>query len=302
MTATHRQSRYRLGVLGGDLLVILGVSMLAGWVAGWPLVVPSRTEALQGSAMRLIGTAIGLVWVLMIFGFSGYSRRRLGVGTQEYTAVLLATTATAGCTAFFAYLTWTDLPRDFFLTLFSAGLVGLGLWRYSARRIVRALRVRNAYVVPTVVLGGRAEVERVLQIFEREPWAGYAVQGVVLTDDTSAYAEVDAVLGYPVVGLTTDVRELLERLETQTLVIASTGGMGGMGVRRLMWQLEASDLDIVVAPYFNDLDSARIDVRPIAGLPLLSLRNPSSPARTAAQARRRRGPARWRCWCSSRRC
>ena len=70
------------------------------------------------------------------------------------------------------------------------------------------------------------------------------------------------------------MRDTLNRLETQTLVIASAGGVGGMGVRRLMWQLEDSDIEIVVAPYFNDLDSNRIDVRPLAGLPLLALRQP----------------------------
>ena len=91
----------------------------------------------------------------MIFGFSGYSRRRLGAGTQEYSSILLATTATAGTTAFFAYLTWTNVPRDYYLPVFGVGLACLGVWRYTARRIVRAMRVRNAYVVPTVVLGGR---------------------------------------------------------------------------------------------------------------------------------------------------
>ena len=227
--------------------------------------------------MRLLGTGVGLVWLAMIFCFSGYSRRRLGAGTQEYTAILLASTATAGLTAFFAYLTWTNVPRDYYLTVFATGLAGLGLWRYSARRIIRAMRVRNAYVVPTVVLGGRLEVERVLRIFEREPWAGYAVQGVVLIDAADGEAilgVVDEVGGYPVVGRSADVRDTLAQLETQTLVIASTGGVGGMGVRRLMWQLEDSDIEIVVAPYFNDLDSNRIDVRPLAGLPLLALRQP----------------------------
>ncbi len=284
VTATHKQSRYRLGVLVGDVLVIVGASVLAGWMAEWPLVVPSRTDALRGTSMRLVGTAIGLTWLVMIFGFSGYSRRRLGAGTQEYSSVLLATTATAGTTAFVVYLTWTNVPRDYFLPVFGAGLVGLGVWRYSARRVVRAMRVRNAYVVPTVVLGGRVEVERVLRIFERESWAGYAVQGVVLTDEpfptgpgdveVTSPEDLDEVRGYPVVGRSTDVRDTLDRLETQTLVIASTGGVGGMGVRRLMWQLEDSDIEIVVAPYFNDLDSNRIDVRPLAGLPLLALRQP----------------------------
>ena len=61
-----------------------------------------------------------------------------------------------------------------------------------------------------------------------------------------------------------------------------------------MWQLEDSDIEIVVAPYFNDLDSNRIDVRPLAGLPLLALRQPefTGPQRllkrvTGAAARRR---------------
>ena len=66
-------------------------------------------------------------------------------------------------------------------------------------------------------------------------------------------------------------------------------------------ELEDSDIEIVVAPYFNDLDSNRIDERPLAGLPLLALRQPefTGPQRCPSASR---APvlAAVRCWCSPR--
>jgi exopolysaccharide biosynthesis polyprenyl glycosylphosphotransferase len=281
ITATNKMARYRIAVLVGDVLTLVGVSYLAGAVAGWPTRVSSSWASLDGATMRGLGTAIAVVWLVALFVFSGYSRKRIGAGTDEYAAVALATTATAGLTAMVAYVTWTDVPRGYVLVLFGGGLVGLGLWRFGSRRIVRAIRLRDAYVIPTVLLGTQPEVERVMSVLNREAWAGYAVQGVVITDSDDD--PPDEVRGVPVVGTTTTVKQILEELETQTLIVASTGGVSSMGLRRLMWQLEDSDIEVVVAPAFTDVAGARIHVRPVAGLPLLQLRQPdfTGPQRVA---------------------
>lgn len=272
ITASNKMARYRIGVLIGDVVSMVAASVAAGAASGWPTTVSSSSALLDGVSMQVFGTAIAVAWLGALFVFSGYSRKRIGAGTDEYAAVVLATTATAGLTAMVAYLTWTDLPRDYVLVAFATGLVALGTWRFSSRRIVRAIRLRDAYVIPTVLLGTQPEVERVMSVLNREAWAGYAVQGVVITDSEDEAPE--EVRGVPVVGTSTTVKPILEELETQTLIIASTGGVSSMGLRRLMWQLEDSSIEVVVAPAFTDVAGARIHVRPVAGLPLLQLRQP----------------------------
>ena len=41
ITASNKMARYRLGVLAGDVLVLVGVSLLAGAASGWPETVRS---------------------------------------------------------------------------------------------------------------------------------------------------------------------------------------------------------------------------------------------------------------------
>ena len=47
-------------------------------------------------------------------------------------------------------------------------------------------------------------------------------------------------------------------------------------MRSLVWDLEADDVQVIMAPGVTDVSSERIRVRPVAGLPLLHLDRPRS--------------------------
>jgi len=48
-----------------------------------------------------------------------------------------------------------------------------------------------------------------------------------------------------------------------------TGGMTGSDLRSLTWRLEGSGVAVMVAPTVAGLAGPQLDVRPVAGLPLL---------------------------------
>jgi exopolysaccharide biosynthesis polyprenyl glycosylphosphotransferase len=50
--------------------------------------------------------------------------------------------------------------------------------------------------------------------------------------------------------------------------------MNGAALRRLAWQLEKDDVELVVAPALMDVAGPRISIRPVAGLPLLHVDHP----------------------------
>jgi lipopolysaccharide/colanic/teichoic acid biosynthesis glycosyltransferase len=63
-------------------------------------------------------------------------------------------------------------------------------------------------------------------------------------------------------------------------VIFLAGGAFDSGdrVRRLVWELEDRDIQVVIAPSVTDVSSDRVSVRPVGGLPLIHLENPRSEA------------------------
>ena len=60
-------------------------------------------------------------------------------------------------------------------------------------------------------------------------------------------------------------------------------------MRRLAWELEHEDVQVVIAPSVTDVSSERVSVRPVGGLPLIHLEKPRSQAAvTPGQAHLRR--------------
>jgi exopolysaccharide biosynthesis polyprenyl glycosylphosphotransferase len=59
-----------------------------------------------------------------------------------------------------------------------------------------------------------------------------------------------------------------------TVAVLACPEMDGFALRRLAWQLEKDDTDLVVAPALTDVAGPRTSIRPVAGLPLLHVDHP----------------------------
>jgi len=66
-----------------------------------------------------------------------------------------------------------------------------------------------------------------------------------------------------------------------TLAVADSGTFPGPALRALAWDLEGTGVDLIVAPAVTEVAGPRISVRPVAGIPLLHVEEPSlsGPAR-----------------------
>ncbi len=74
-------------------------------------------------------------------------------------------------------------------------------------------------------------------------------------------------------------------------------------LRRIAWELEERDVQVVVAPSVTDVSAERVRVRPVGGLPLMHIDKPARGARlTCRQARASTSSGRSRCSCCSLRC
>ena len=58
------------------------------------------------------------------------------------------------------------------------------------------------------------------------------------------------------------------------MAVSNTECLGASGMRSLAWQLEAADVDLVVAPGVVDVAGPRLQIHPVAGLPLLHVDRP----------------------------
>src|SRR6195952_1178052 len=116
----------------------------------------------------------------------------------------------------------------------------------------------------------------------RAPLAGYTVLGVcILQNSPAVNLPVDPETGYPtldgvqVLGDLDAVAATALKYGADTVAVTSTAAFGPAAVRRLSWELEKTDIQLVLAPALTNIAGPRIHTKPIAGLPLIHVDKPT---------------------------
>jgi exopolysaccharide biosynthesis polyprenyl glycosylphosphotransferase len=72
-----------------------------------------------------------------------------------------------------------------------------------------------------------------------------------------------------------DVVALVRELGADTIAVCGSASTEPGELRRLAWQLEGTGVDLVVAPQLTDIAGPRVHIRPVEGLPLLYVEEPT---------------------------
>jgi exopolysaccharide biosynthesis polyprenyl glycosylphosphotransferase len=72
-----------------------------------------------------------------------------------------------------------------------------------------------------------------------------------------------------------DVLSLVREVGADTIAVCGSASAEPGELRRLAWALEGTGVDLVVAPQLTDIAGPRVHIRPIEGLPLLHVEEPT---------------------------
>jgi len=210
-------------------------------------------------------------WLLMLWLAGSYSRDIFGAGTDEYKRVLNASVLAAGLVGVGAYLAKFPLSRGFFLLLFAIGMPTLILGRFLLRRALYAARTRGALQQRVVIAGTPGHVDEVAGVLRRERWLGYDVVGALVP---APPRDGQTAAGVPVIGTPDQLLHAVEIAEADVIFMAGGALDSSTQLRRIAWQLEERDVQVVVAPSITDVSAERVRVRPVGGLPLMHIAKP----------------------------
>ncbi|WP_345771123.1 sugar transferase [Geodermatophilus normandii] len=216
---------------------------------------------------------VPVVWVPAMLLARTYEQRFLWIGVEEYRRVLDAAVAVLAVVATVSWGLQLEVARGLVvLTLPLATLFTL-LERLVHRHWLRRERQRGQYLQTTILVGSRDPVAALDEQLQRSPHQGYRVIGCCLpTAEQSGAA--DAFNGLPVLGGVRDVAEVVARFEVDTVAVLPGPEIHGAVLRRLGWQLEDTDAELLLAPAVTDVAGPRVHIRPVAGLPLLHMERP----------------------------
>jgi exopolysaccharide biosynthesis polyprenyl glycosylphosphotransferase len=273
----RRASRWQRPYLTALLLLDWGAAALANWTAISAF--EQATAGFQAPAREdwFLPTAyilLPLSWLAMLWANGAYERRHLGLGTEEYKRVARASVAVVATVSFVLFATKLDVSRLSVATALLGTLVFLLVGRTAARRVLHTVRRRNGTATHRMLLVGTLpEALEICTAVARTPAAGLVPVGIHLTDGYSATRGL--LTPVPVYPARDDVLSLVRELGADTIAVCGSVSAEPGELRRLAWQLEGSGVDLVVAPQLTDIAGPRVHIRPIEGLPLLHVEEPT---------------------------
>ncbi|MBB3083227.1 sugar transferase [Geodermatophilus sabuli] len=212
-----------------------------------------------------------IAWPVLLQATGAHSERVFGTGSDEYRAVGKAGFLLLAVAGFVSYAAALDLSRALVVVAVPALTLATLLGRWGARAVLRGLRARGRCTKRVVVVGRGAPVLELVSRFDRERLAGLEVVAACVTPDDRG--RVAAHVGVPVGGLD-EVVALAGRLGADTIAVTSASETAAQYLRQLSWQLEGTGIELLVAPGLVEVAGPRLHIRPLEGLPLLSVEQP----------------------------
>lgn len=246
------QACYLLAAVCGDVAAMLGAIGI-----GHAADLGHHGSYVDGLPLGSVALVTPLLWVLAVTLCGGYEATILGSGFDEYKRVINAIVRGTAVGALVVYLTNAAVARGFVIVVLPLACVLTVWFRWLIRRPLHTGRRAGHYVHRVVVIGPQSASEALTAAVNREPWAGLRVVAGV------AWPDAMAPLG---------IERALQEWEADTVAVAP--GSHTAELRELAWRLEGTHTRLVVTPGLTNVAGPRVQVRPVAGLPLLYVDSP----------------------------
>jgi len=270
---TRRASTWHRPYAGLLLLLDYGAVALASFLVIVTLPKAPSGFAGQPQLFNLIAYVfVPLGWLVVLWGHGAYDRRYLGSGTDEFKRAARAAWTIVAVVAFAAFGTKTEISRLSFGTAFAGSFVLIILGRYAARQLLFLVRKHGYGTHRLLLVGTLPEALEVHAAITRNPSVGLVPVGIHLSEGFAPTSRTST----PVpVHAGRDVLSLVRELGADTIAVCGSASAEPGELRRLAWQLEGTGVDLVVAPQLTDIAGPRVHIRPVEGVPLLYVEEPT---------------------------
>jgi exopolysaccharide biosynthesis polyprenyl glycosylphosphotransferase len=217
---------------------------------------------------------VPLAWLLVLALNHSYDTRFLFVGNDEYQRVLRSGLALTAAIAIGSYAVDITVARGYVVIAMPVAIT-LGVFtRYVQRKVLHRAWGRGRCLRRVILAGHRSAVVPMARQLSRERYHGMEVVATCLPPRPGGLpARLDDV-DLPVYGTFDQIAMATRYAGADTVVVLPSPELDGTVLRRLAWQLERHDVDLILANALLDVAGDRTTIRPVDGLPMLHVEHP----------------------------
>ncbi|WP_255363269.1 sugar transferase [Geodermatophilus sp. DSM 45219] len=229
-----------------------------------------------GTAVPVSATTLSLlfplVWVGAMLVSRTYEERFLWTGVEEFRRVSAAAVLLLAAVGTVSWAFKLEVARGLVITALPLVAVLTVGHRLLLRYRLHHQRAQGRFQQTAVLVGHQSGVTALSEQLERARFHGYRVIGCCLPAGSTAGR--DTFDGLPVLGTLTEVADVVRRYEVDTVAVLPSPELDGAALRRLGWDLETTQAELLLAPAVTEVAGPRVNIRPIAGLPLVHVERP----------------------------
>ena len=255
--------------------IALGDALAAVASSGAGFLLRFGTDGTQGpSQLASAWFAVGLpvAWVLAMLIGRSYEQRFLWVGSEEFRRVFDAAVLLVAVLGVLGWGLRLEVARGFVVIALPLATFLTLLQRYFQRSWLHRQRSQGRFQQTLLIVGHRPGVSALHEQIQREAYQGYRVVGCALPGAQGDSREPAD--GLPVLGSFSDVVEIVRVNEVDTVAVLPSPELDGPALRRLGWDLETTDAELLLAPAVTEVAGPRVNIRPLSGLPLMHMERP----------------------------
>jgi exopolysaccharide biosynthesis polyprenyl glycosylphosphotransferase len=270
-TAARRAWRgaYVRRIAAGDFACAL-IAALVGYLLRFG---PDADALAHPHASLWMVVLLPIVWLGSMLVARSYEERFLWLGAEEFRRVFFAAALLLAAVGTVSWAFRLELARGFVVVALPLATVLTLLHRYGQRRWVHTRRATGQFTQTALIVGHRNGAAALHQQILREAYHGYRVVGFCMPDGDMADPTTNFD-GLPVLGGLNDVVDVVRKFEVDTVAVLPSPELDGPALRRLGWDLEKTEAELLLAPAVTEIVGTRVRIRPVCGLPLLHMERP----------------------------
>ena len=254
-------------------LVALDAAAAAGAAVAAHTLRFGEVPLLSPAGMATSVVALPVVWVLAMLLCRTYERRFLGVGSEEYRRVLVASVSVVAVVGTASWALELDVARGYVVAALPLATFLTLVQRYARRKLLHARRAQGQFLQRVLLVGHASSVAAMAATLRRASYHGLQVVGACVPGGVARHPELER-LGIPVLGSFADGATVAKSVGADVVAVLPSPELDGLALRRLGWDLEDTEADLVIAPAVTELIGPRVTIRPVCGLPLLHVSRP----------------------------
>ncbi|WP_235564739.1 sugar transferase [Modestobacter sp. Leaf380] len=210
-----------------------------------------------------------VVWVVAMSVARTYEPRFLWVGPEEFRRVFFAAALLLAAVGTVSWAFKLEVARGYVVIAIPLAAALTLAQRWVQRDRVHRQRRAGRLGQTALLVGHRNGVAALRAQIARESQHGYQIVGCCLPGGSGGTFD-----GLPVLGGLDDVVAVVARHQVDTVAVLPSPELEGAALRRLGWDLEQTEAELLLAPATTDVAGPRVNIRPMFGLPLMHVERP----------------------------